>query len=605
MKVYLRLLSFVKPFKIFVFFSIISSVLYVLTNGLSLWIIGSLLSSVMSDSITNLQTINPNSFTDRINNFLFSYINTNNKMDLLKFLSYSLLLSFFFKNIFFYINNVSLSYAQNGIIASIRNKIFIKYQNLSLNFFKNKKTSDLTSILIHDVGIIKNTFNQTVQNLFNQPLNVLFFLITLILINLQLTLICFIVIPVSVFITVKLSASIRRKAMRSTKQTAKLMNVVIENISNVKIVKAFTSQLNQIKKFDKFNSNLFSKEFRLESLRFLNTPILDMMGALIGALLLLIGGKLVLVNQSLSPDGFIKFFTFLFAMFQPAKKIANVNAEINRGISSAERVFNILDTTEIEEFDDNSKIEIDKIDKIDFKDVTFSYDKKVNVLKNINASIKKGDFIALVGESGSGKTTFSDLIMNFHSFKNGNINIDDIDIRNINVNSLREKIGLVSQDSILFNDTVSNNIKLGSPQSSNKDIYESAKKANAFEFIEKMSDKFDTNIGEKGVRISGGQKQRLAIARAIIKNPDILILDEATSALDSHSEKKIQEAIDSFSNEMTLIIIAHRLSTIKKADKILFFDNGEIVENGTHEELMKLNKKYKKLYDLQFGVKHE
>ena len=605
MKVYLRLLSFVKPFKIFVLFSIISSVLYVLTNGLSLWIIGSLLSSVMSDSITNLQTINPNSFTNRINNFLFSYINTNNKMDLLKFLSYSLLLSFFFKNIFFYINNVSLSYAQNGIIASIRNKIFIKYQNLSLNFFKNKKTSDLTSILIHDVGIIKNTFNQTVQNLFNQPLNVLFFLITLILINLQLTLICFIVIPVSVFITVKLSASIRRKAMRSTKQTAKLMNVVIENISNVKIVKAFTSQLNQIKKFDKFNSNLFSKEFRLESLRFLNTPILDMMGALIGALLLLFGGKLVLVNQSLSPDGFIKFFTFLFAMFQPAKKIANVNAEINRGISSAERVFNILDTTKIEEFDDNSKIEIDKIDKIDFKDVTFSYDKKVNVLKNINVSIKKGDFIALVGESGSGKTTFSDLIMNFHSFKNGNINIDDIDIRNINVNSLRKKIGLVSQDSILFNDTVSNNIKLGSPQSSNKDIYESAKKANAFEFIEKMSDKFDTNIGEKGVRISGGQKQRLAIARAIIKNPDILILDEATSALDSHSEKKIQEAIDSFSNEMTLIIIAHRLSTIKKADKILFFDNGEIVENGTHEELMKLNKKYKKLYDLQYGVKHE
>jgi len=605
MKVYLRLLSFVKPFKIFVLFSIISSVLYVLTNGLSLWIIGSLLSSVMSDSITNLQTINPSSFTERINNFLFSYIDTNNKMDLLKFLSYSLLLSFFFKNIFFYINNVSLSYAQNGIIASIRNKIFIKYQNLSLNFFKNKKTSDLTSILIHDVGIIKNTFNQTVQNLFNQPLNVLFFLITLILINLQLTLICFIVIPVSVFITVKLSASIRRKAMRSTKQTAKLMNVVIENISNVKIVKAFTSQLNQIKKFDKFNSNLFSKEFRLESLRFLNTPILDMMGALIGALLLLFGGKLVLVNQSLSPDGFIKFFTFLFAMFQPAKKIANVNAEINRGISSAERVFNILDTTEIEEFDDYSKIEIDKIDKIDFKDVTFSYDKKVNVLKNINVSIKKGDFIALVGESGSGKTTFSDLIMNFHSFKNGNINIDDIDIRNINVNSLRKKIGLVSQDSILFNDTVSNNIKLGSPQSSNKDVYESAKKANAFEFIEKMSDKFDTNIGEKGVRISGGQKQRLAIARAIIKNPDILILDEATSALDSHSERKIQEAIDSFSNEMTLIIIAHRLSTIKKADKILFFDNGEIVENGTHEELINLNKKYKKLYDLQFGVKHE
>ncbi len=605
MKVYLRLLRFVKPYKIFVIFSIISSVLYVLTNGLSLWIIGSLLSSVMSDNITNFQTINPSSFTDKINNFLFSYINTNNKMELLKFLSYSLLISFFFKNVFFYINNVSLSYAQNGIIASIRNKIFIKYQNLSLKFFKNKKTSDLTSILIHDVGIIKNTFNHTVQNLFNQPLNVLFFLITLILINFHLTLICFIVIPISVFITIKLSASIRRKAMRSTKQTAKLMNVVIENISNIKIVKAFTSQLNQINKFNNHNSNLFLKEFKLESLRFLNTPILDIMGAVIGALLLLFGGKLVLVDQSLSSDGFIKFFTFLFAMFQPAKKIANVNVEINRGISSAERIFNILDDNQIEEFDDNSKIRIDKISKIDFKNVTFAYDNNIDVLKNINVSIKKGDFIALVGESGSGKTTFSDLIMNFHYLKNGIINIDNIDIRDINVNSLREKIGLVSQDSILFNDTVSNNIKLGSPKSNSNHVIESAKKANAFEFIQKMTNKFETNIGEKGVKISGGQKQRLAIARAIIKNPDVMILDEATSALDSKSEDKIQKAIDSLSNEMTLIIIAHRLSTIKKADKILFFDNGEIIENGTHEELMNLNGKYKKLHDLQFGVNHE
>ena len=604
MKIYFRILKFANPYKIFILISLLTSVLYVATNGISLWIVGSLLSSVMSDSIIIDHNITPTSFTDKVNQFLFSYIDTSNKMELLKFLSYSLIVSFFFKNLFFYINNISLSYAQNGIIADIRNTIFEKYQNLSLKFFKKRKSSELTSIIIHDVGILKNTFHQTVQNLFNQPLNVLFFFITLLLINFYLTLICFVIIPISGYITVKLSSSIRRKAMRSSKQTATLMNIVIENISNIKIVKAFTNQTNQIRKFYEQNNNLFNKEFKLESLKFLNTPILDMIGALIGAVLLLVGGSLVLVDGNLSSDGFIKFFTFLFAMFQPAKKIANVNAEINRGISSAERVFNILDNNETEIYDDSSKTKINKLDKLEFKGVSFAYEDN-NVLSDINIDIKKGDFIALVGESGSGKTTFSDLILNFHELKNGVILINDIDIKNININSLRDKIGLVPQDNILFNDTVYNNIKLGNPNADENMIYESAKKANAYEFIDKMPDQFQTHIGEKGVKISGGQKQRLAIARAIIKNPDILILDEATSALDSKSENKIQSAIDSLSNETTLIVIAHRLSTIKKATQILFFDNGRIIEKGTHEELMNMNKKYKKLHDLQFGDNHE
>jgi len=240
-----------------------------------------------------------------------------------------------------------------------------------------------------------------------------------------------------------------------------------------------------------------------------------------------------------------------------------------------------------------------------FENVSFAYDGENNVLHDINVKIDKGDFIALVGESGSGKTTFSDLILNFYTLNHGSIKIDDINIKDINVNSLRQRIGLVSQDDILFNDTIYNNIKLGDINANDQKIYEAAKKANAYEFINKMPDKFQTNIGEKGVKISGGQKQRVAIARAIIKNPDILIFDEATSALDSKSEKKIQDAIDSLSKETTLIVIAHRLSTIKKANKILLFKNGEIVEAGTHEELLILNKKYKKLYDLQFGVEDE
>ena len=605
MKIYFRILKFASPYKIFIFISILTSIFYVITNGLSLWIIGSLLSSVMSDTAIVDNTITPISFTDKVNQFLFSYINGNDKIELLQFLSYSLIVSFFFKNLFFYFNNISLSYAQNGIIMDIRNSLFNKYQNLSLRFFKQKKSSELTSIIIHDVGILKNTFHQTVQNLFNQPLNVLFFFITLLLINSYLTLICFIIIPISGYITVKLSSSIRRKAMRSSKQTSALMNIVIENISNVKIVKAFTNQKNQIYKFVEQNLNLFNKEFKLESLKFLNTPILDMIGALIGAVLLWVGGKLVLVDGHLSADGFIKFFTFLFAMFTPAKKIANVSVEINRGIASADRVFNILDDTEIEIYNNPIKTEIDRFNKLEFKDVSFSYNGIDTVLNKINVTINRGDFIALVGESGSGKTTFSDLVLNFYEINQGSIAIDNINLKDININSLRNRIGLVSQDDILFNDTIYNNIKIGNMNATEEQVIEAAKKSNAYEFINKMPGKFQANIGEKGVKISGGQKQRLAIARAIIKSPDLLILDEATSALDSKSESKIQNSIDSLLDDTTLMVIAHRLSTIQKADQILFFDNGKIIEKGTHQELLALNKKYKKLYDLQFGTTNE
>ena len=517
----------------------------------------------------------------------------------LKFLCYALIGSFLLKNIFYYINNICLSWAQNSMITNIRNQIFTKFQNLPLSFFKNRKSAELNSVTIHDVTQMRVTFAQSVQNMINEPLNILFMIIVLFVINYKLALISFTIIPISAYLTIKLGLSIRRKAMRSSKQVAALMNIVIENLTGIKIVKAFNMEDQQIKKFNDHSRGLLLKNFKLDSLRYLSTPLNDMIGCIIGAIILWYAGKQVLIEQSLSPDGFIKFFTFLFAMFQPAKKIANVNAEINRGISSAERVFNILDTTEIEEFDDNSKIEIDKIDKIDFKDVTFSYDKKVNVLKNINASIKKGDFIALVGESGSGKTTFSDLIMNFHSFKNGNINIDDINIRNINVNSLRKKIGLVSQDSILFNDTVSNNIKLGSPQSSNKDIYESAKKANAHHFIKNLPDKYETRITERSTNLSGGQIQRIAIARAILGNPSILLLDEATSALDAESESEVQEGLNRAMKNRTVIVIAHRLSTTQEADKIVVFDKGEIIEVGKHIDL--LNKKgiYKELCEKQ------
>jgi len=600
MKIYLRILKFAKPYKLFIFISIIASILYVFTNGLSLWIIGSLLSSVMSGETIVNNNLPTSSFTDKINQFIFYYVDSSNKIELLKFLSFSLLVSFFFKNIFFYINNISLSYAQNGMIKNIREEIFKKYQNLSLSFFKKRKSSVLTSIIINDVNILKTTFTQTVQNLFNQPLNVIFCIVILFLINVKLALISFVIIPLSAYITINLGSSIRRKALRSTKQIAELMNIVIENINGIRIVKAFTSEKTEIKKFKKESIGLFNKEFRLDSLRFLTTPVNDMIGAMIGAILLWVGGKQVLISYTLTGDGFIKFFTFLFSMFQPAKKIAGVSVEINRGIASAERVFEILDNKEV--YNHNNKFNIDSFnDSIEFSNVSFAYEKNDNVLDEINIKINKGELVALVGESGAGKTTFADLIPRYYSINTGMISLDGIDINNIDIYSLRKQIGIVPQDSILFNDTIYNNIKYGNLEADEKEIFKAAEIANATDFINNFENKFDTYIGEKGTKISGGQKQRLAIARAIIKNPEILILDEATSALDSKSELKINDAISTISKTKTVIVIAHRLSTIKNADKILFFKDGRIVESGNHTDLYNLEGEYFSLYNVQFG----
>ena len=600
MKVYLKILKFAGPYKFFITISIIASIFYVFTNGVSLWIIGSLLSSVMNGG--SLVSNNSLTFTEKINDYIFYFIDINNKFQLLKFLSFSLIVSFFFKNIFFYINNVALSYAQNGMIKNIREDLFKKYQNLSLSFYKKNKSSVLNSIIIHDVNILKTTFTQTVQNAFNQPLNVLFCIVVLFLINYKLAIISFIIIPVSAYITLNLGASIRRKAMRSSKQVASLMNIVLESISGIKIVKAFTSEKNEIDKFNKESKELFNKEFKLDSLRFMSTPINDMIGAMIGAILLWVGGQQVLVTSTLTGDGFIKFFTFLFAMFQPAKKLAGVSIEINRGIASAERVFSILDSKEI--YTNKGTNLINGFNKnIEFSNVTFAYEDSKNVLKNINITINKGEFVALVGESGAGKTTFADLIPRFYDIKSGKIKIDSLNLDEIDIYSLRSLIGLVPQDSILFNDTIYNNIKFGNKSASSDQIYKAAEIANAAEFINEFPNKFDTLIGEKGAKISGGQKQRIAIARAIIKNPEILILDEATSALDSNSETKISESINKLSKSKTLVVIAHRLSTIKGADKILLFKNGKIIESGNHSELYNLNGEYRKLYDAQFTKK--
>ncbi len=601
MKIYLRILKFASPYKLFIFLSLASSLLYVITNGLTLWLIGTLLSAIMNSKEVVSSSSNPIDFTEKLNHYLFYFLYSESKISQLKFLCYALIGSFLLKNIFYYINNICLSWAQNSMITNIRNQIFTKFQNLPLSFFKNRKSAELNSVTIHDVTQMRVTFAQSVQNMINEPLNILFMIIVLFVINYKLALISFTIIPISAYLTIKLGLSIRRKAMRSSKQVAALMNIVIENLTGIKIVKAFNMEDQQIKKFNDHSRGLLLKNFKLDSLRYLSTPLNDMIGCIIGAIILWYAGKQVLIEQSLSPDGFIKFFTFLFAMFQPAKKLSNVNMVINRGIASALRVFQILDDKT--KYNDPNSIKVEQFSKdIEFKNVNFKYDNNPDyILKNISLKINKGDIIALVGESGAGKTTFVDLIPKFFDTTEGNIYFDGMDYQEIDRRSLRDNIGIVSQESMLFNDTIYNNIKAGNFSSSKEDIHNAAEIANASSFINDLPNKYNTMVGEKGTKLSGGQKQRIAIARALIKDPKILILDEATSALDSKAEKKIKESIDSLTQDRTVIVIAHRLSTILNANKIIVLDKGKIVEQGSHDELIKLNGKYKVLYDLQFN----
>jgi len=600
MKIYLRILKFAIPFKFFIGMSLISSFLYVLTNGLTLWLIGSLLSSIMNSSVTSFGSHSAGmGFTEKLNSFLFQFFINQNHIGQLKLLCYSLVISFFFKNIFYYINNICLSWAQNSMITELRNAIFKKIQSLPMSFFKRKKSGELNSITMHDVTLMRMTFSQSVQNMINEPLNILFMVAVLFLINFKLAALSFIIIPISGYFTIKLGLSIRRKATRSSKQIAQLMNIVIENVTGIKVVKSFNKEDDQIKQFNDTSRGLLLKNFRLDSLKYLSSPLNDMIGCLIGAIILWHAGKQVLIDQSLTADGFIKFFTFLFAMLQPAKKLANVNMVINRGIASAERVFSILDNKE--SYNEEGAIDITKFDdKISFKNVNFKYDNNPNlILKNINLDINKGEIVAIVGESGAGKTTFIDLIPRFFDIDAGDIYIDNYNYNNISRKSLRSQIGIVSQESILFNDSIYNNIKFGNTDASKAEIYKAAEMANAIDFINVLPKKFSTIVGEKGTKLSGGQKQRIAIARALIKNPNILIFDEATSALDSKSELKIKEAIDNLVKDRTVIVIAHRLSTILNATKIVVMDQGEIIEIGNHDELIMYDGLYKKLYDLQ------
>ncbi len=606
--IYKRLLRLIKPYWRQLTGSTFAALFYVAFNSASIWFTASLLNSILGnfqEFITEHEAFRNAadlSLNQQIKFWTNEFILRDTAFETLRVLSMVIVLVFVLKNLSLYIKNILLTHVQYNFITELRNSLYKKYLSLSLSFFNKQKSGELTSIIITDVNNMRRAFTIGFQRAFVEPLNIIAFLILLFIINVQLALIAILIVPITGIAITAIGRSVRRKSRRIAAKIADITNINTETLNSIRIVKAFTTENYENKRFQRETLKFFKLILRRARLRLLAVPLTEIIGVCVAVVLIIIGGRKVLVDQSMTSEDFLRFILVLFSALAPIRLLSNVNMEIQTGMASAERVFRKLDSKS-DIFIHPNAYHLDSFNNtIEFKKVSFTYNNEVDtILTDVSFTIKKGKVVALVGESGAGKSTIADLVPRFYDVKNGAILIDGHDLREVSTKSLRNLMGIVTQETILFNDTIRANIAYGLPEVDDSDVFSAAKTANAYDFILEQPDGFDTIIGDKGVRLSGGQRQRLAIARAVLDNPPILILDEATSSLDTRSEKLVQEALERLMNDRTVLVIAHRLSTIQKADKIIVLEKGRITESGTHKNLLDKSGLYKRLYEYQFN----
>lgn len=504
---------------------------------------------------------------------------------------------FLMKNLFNYLALYNITFVKNGLLKNLRGKLYSKVISMPISYFLNKKKGDLMSRITADILEIQTSYLSILELMVREPLTILFTLIVMFTISPELTLFVILFIPISGFIISIIGKKLRKDSKEVQQQQSNFLSMIDETISGQKVIKSFLSESFFNQKFDSINEMLYKFSNKVINRKNLAGPFSEFMGILVIGVLLWFGGKMVLINETISGTTFIVFMGLAYNILTPAKNLSKSFYSIKKGNAAAERVFEIIEFKTENDSNRDQLLETFK-DKIEFKNVDFSYGQS-KILDKISFTIKKGQSVALVGSSGSGKTTIANLLNGFYNSDSGSISIDGMEISSITRESLYKKISIVTQESILFNDTIMNNIRIGDLDSIDGDIINAAKEANAHKFILEQSEKYDTNIGDYGGKLSGGQKQRLTIARAMLKSPSILILDEATSSLDSESEKKIQDAIDKLMLDKTSLIIAHKFSTIRKCDKIILIDKGRIVAEGTHDELINSNSSYKNMNELQ------
>ncbi len=615
MKLYLRVLSYIKPYWKTVLVGILFTLTYIIFNSFSVWVAVDFVNELFvgEQQIAAESSPDSTSQTDMLSNklgtqqiyknvnaFIKSILIQDRKLDTLKVVCLVIFLSFLLKNLSLYLHRVFFYFVQLKIVVQLRDDLQRILLKLPLSFFHTRHSGKLTSVVFNDVNAIQKVLDTSFIKIFLSPLEIIFYLILLFIFSWKLTLLTFIIIPISGYLIIKIGQSMRRKTRRMLEQISLVVTAFQESISAIRIVKAFTAEQREFEKFRTINSNYFRKAFRAKRLGQLTSPLNETIGVMVFSVLLWVGGSMVFRGEEMTAEIFMRFLIFLFMLFQPLRELSGLNNVLQSGMAAAERIFTYLDSP-IEPYRKSNSATLKGFnDSIVFSHVHFSYDTEQQVLRDINLVINRGEMVAFVGHSGVGKSTLVDLIPRFYDVSSGAITIDGHDVRDLDLISLRNQIGIVTQETILFNDTIRQNISYGGESFSDEEIINAAKNANAWEFIEKMEHGLDTVVGERGVTISGGQRQRLSIARAILKNTPILILDEATSALDSQSEKLVQKAIDNLMQNRTVLAIAHRLSTILHADKIVVMDKGQIVDCDTHEELLKRSPVYQDLYNMQF-----
>ncbi len=615
MKTYFRLLTYVKPYWKYLTVSIICTILYALMNGLSVYLSIPLLDSLFQETASKKEIITQpagkttsvfpefvqniiNDFSEWFRHFIF----TGDKLESLLRICFIVLFAFLAKNVFGYMQGYFLAHVEQGVMKDLRNQAYRRLHELPMSYFKNERIGNLISRLTNDVNVVLTSISLTFFNLIREPLSIIVFLGIAISISWKMTLFAFLILPFSMIIIGWIGIKLRAQSAIIQEKMADITSVIQETTSGVKVVKAFGMEEFENSKFEKETSSFMKLMLKITRIRNFSSPITEFLSVIVGVIIIYIGGRLVLIEHTLKASEFLGFLFAIFQLMPPIKELSSANNRVQESSAAGDRIFEILDTeSEIKEVENPLPLSSFN-NKIKFENVSFRYsDSDEEILDGVSFEVNRGEIIAFVGPSGAGKTTLVDLLPRFYDPVAGRITIDEVDIKNVRIKDLRKLMGIVTQETLLFNETIKNNIAYGLGDFPIEKIIEAAKMANAHKFIMESPNGYETMIGERGLKISGGQRQRLAIARALLKNPQIMIFDEATSSLDNESEILVQEAIERLMKDRTTFVIAHRLSTIRNATRIVVLNKGKIVQVGTHDELIKEEKGlYKKFYEMQF-----
>ena len=605
LKIYMRLLGFARPIQKYAIPYFFYSLLYALFNSLTFLLIMPILKTMFDADYTfvYVEKLPPLAFNQEYLTALFNYtyshlFNEYNPENVLLMLAVVTIFVSLLSNLFRYLGSWTVENMRTRTLQRMRNEMFSKVVDMHVGFFSDQRKGDIISKITSDVGVVQFCITNTLQVAFREPFLIIGYTVMMVAISWELALFSVLFLPVVALIIGSIVKRLRHPARTSQQRMGELVSTLDESLSGIKVIKSYNAVDYIKQKFYDLNADLARLTLSMARRQQLASPMSEFLGISAVGVILVFGGSLVF-KGSLSPEGFIAFVAMFSQITRPVRTFIDQFANINQGIAAGERIFSIIDAqSEIQ--DKPGAIELDGLkDKIEFRDIHFSYDGSREVIEGISFEIKRGETVALVGPSGGGKSTLSELIPRFYDVKAGDILIDGVSVRDYTQDSLRAHMSVVAQDTVLFNDTIEGNIAMGKAGATHDEIVEAARIANADCFIQEAPEGYQTNIGDRGVKLSGGQRQRLSIARAVLKNPEILILDEATSALDTESEKLVQDALNKLLVGRTSVVIAHRLSTIHNADKIIVVDHGRVAEQGTHTELLAKGGIYAKLIELQ------